>query len=124
MSLWKTCLILCIATVAWATSAQAVPEQQALDALKAVRQKLALNLDPNEISVSGISSGGFMAHQFHVAHSRNLMGAGIIAGGPYNCAQGSVVTALRECTAFGAQATHALLSYTGPGPAQIGRAHV
>lgn len=121
MSLWKTCIILCITTVAWATSAQAVPEQQALDALKAVRQKLALNLDPNEISVSGISSGGFMAHQFHVAHSRNLMGAGIIAGGPYNCAQGSVVTALRECTAFGAQATHSLLSYTGPGPAPQGQ---
>ena len=28
-----------------------------------------LNIDPTFITVSGISSGGFMAHQFHVAHS-------------------------------------------------------
>lgn len=127
MSLWKILILLCIATVAWAPSAQAVLEQQALDALKEVRQTLTLNLDPQGISVSGISSGGFMAHQFHVAHSRHLMGAGIIAGGPYNCAQGSVVTALQKCTAFGAQAYWPLtdwpiLSYTGPGPAPQGQA--
>jgi len=34
-----------------------------------------------EISVSGISSGGFFAVQFHVAFSSTIMGAGIIAGG-------------------------------------------
>ncbi|KAB2926560.1 MAG: hypothetical protein F9K25_15930, partial [Candidatus Contendobacter sp.] len=41
-----------------------------------------LRIDKEQISVSGISSGGFMAHQFHVAHSANVRGAGIIAGGP------------------------------------------
>jgi hypothetical protein len=40
----------------------------------------SLNIDKTQISVSGISSGGFMAHQFHVAHSSNVMGAGIVAG--------------------------------------------
>lgn len=46
----------------------------------------ALGIDEAGISVSGISSGGFMAHQFHIAHSARVMGAGIIAGGPYACA--------------------------------------
>lgn len=41
------------------------------------------NVDPTQISVSGISSGGYMAQQFHVAFSKAVMGAGIIAGGPY-----------------------------------------
>jgi hypothetical protein len=57
-----------------------------------------LNIDKTQISVSGISSGGFMAHQFHVAHSSNVMGAGIVAGGPYYCAEGSVADAIRRCS--------------------------
>ncbi|HEY5716936.1 MAG TPA: hypothetical protein VIS52_00460 [Motiliproteus sp.] len=40
----------------------------------------------DQSSVSGISSGGFMATQFHVAYSARLVGAGIVAGGPYFCA--------------------------------------
>ncbi len=40
----------------------------------------------DQTSVSGISSGGFMASQFHVAYSNDLIGAGIVAGGPYFCA--------------------------------------
>ncbi len=47
-------------------------------------------IDKDSISVSGISSGGYMAHQFHVAHSKSVIGAGIIAGGPYFCARGSI----------------------------------
>ncbi|MCB1639535.1 MAG: hypothetical protein KDI15_11885, partial [Thiothrix sp.] len=47
-----------------------------------------LHLDPARISVSGLSSGAFMANQLHVAHSARLMGAAIIAGGPYRCAAG------------------------------------
>lgn len=42
--------------------------------------------DPGQVSVSGISSGAFMANQLHVAHSAGIMGAGIIAGGPFGCA--------------------------------------
>jgi len=50
--------------------------------------------DVGQISVSGISSGGFMAHQFHVAHSAHVMGAGIVAGGPYYCAEGNIADAV------------------------------
>ena len=59
-----------------------------------------INIDPNKISVSGISSGGFMAHQFHVAHSENIMGAGIVAGGPYYCAGGTIFNAVQKCSKF------------------------
>lgn len=37
------------------------------------------------ISVSGISSGGFMAVQTHVAFSSEVTSSGIVAGGPYLC---------------------------------------
>lgn len=39
----------------------------------------------------------YAAQQFHVAFSASLRGAGIIAGGPYYCAQGSLNTALLQC---------------------------
>ena len=45
------------------------------------------NLVPTAITVSGISSGGFFAHQFHVAYSKLVNGAGIIAGGPFACVE-------------------------------------
>lgn len=54
-------------------------------------------VDPTKISVSGLSSGAFFASQFHVAHSKNIMGAAIFAGGPYLCAQGSLSTATISC---------------------------
>ena len=59
-----------------------------------------VKLDPAQISVSGISSGGYMAHQFHLAHSQHIMGAGIVAGGPYYCARGNIVDALTRCSRF------------------------
>jgi len=46
----------------------------------------AVGASPGQSSVSGISSGGFMAAQFHVAYSAELVGVGIVAGGPYYCA--------------------------------------
>lgn len=42
-------------------------------------------LDPLQVTVSGLSSGGFFAHQFHIVHSSLVSGAGILAGGPYAC---------------------------------------
>jgi hypothetical protein len=47
----------------------------------------ALGASIGETSVSGISSGAYMAGQFQIAHSRLVVGAGIIAGGPYGCAE-------------------------------------
>lgn len=61
---------------------------------------VGVNIDPGQISVSGISSGGFMAHQFHVAHSEHIMGVGIVAGGQYYCAGGSVLDAVTKCSQF------------------------
>ena len=46
-----------------------------------------LGLDINQTTVSGISSGAYMAGQFHLAHNSIVTGAGLIAGGPYGCAQ-------------------------------------
>src|SRR5438045_2914543 len=50
-------------------------------------------VDPAEVSVSGISSGAFMANQLHFAHSAGILGAGMIAGGLYGCAVDSVTEA-------------------------------
>ncbi|MBL8396587.1 MAG: poly(3-hydroxybutyrate) depolymerase, partial [Candidatus Accumulibacter sp.] len=41
-----------------------------------------------------------MAVQFQVAHAKLVRGAGIIAGGPYNCAGGSALRALTRCTSL------------------------
>ncbi len=46
----------------------------------------SFNIDETAISVSGVSSGGYLAQQFHVAYSASVIGAGIIAAGPYYCA--------------------------------------
>lgn len=57
----------------------------------------ALNLEPTSTTVSGLSSGAFMAVQLQVAYSERIAGAGIVAGGPYGCADGSVYRAVRVC---------------------------
>lgn len=61
----------------------------------------ALNIDIRQTSVSGISSGAFMAAQFQVAHSSIVKGAGIVAGGPFYCSQNSVFTATTRCSCTG-----------------------
>jgi poly(3-hydroxybutyrate) depolymerase len=43
-------------------------------------------VDPSQVSVAGISSGAFMANQIHIAHSADIMGAALVAGGLYGCA--------------------------------------
>ena len=45
------------------------------------------NVEKGQSSVSGLSSGAFMAVQLHLAHSASFSGAGIIAGGPFRCAE-------------------------------------
>lgn len=46
----------------------------------------ALGANLAQTSVSGISSGGFMAAQLATAYSARFMGVGVIAAGPYYCA--------------------------------------
>ena len=57
----------------------------------------ALGASLQGLTVSGISSGGYMAVQFQVAHSKLVRGAGILAGGPYYCAEASTWRALNNC---------------------------
>jgi len=46
-----------------------------------------LDAQIEQTSVSGLSSGAYMAGQFQIAHSRMVIGAALIAGGPYGCAE-------------------------------------
>jgi poly(3-hydroxybutyrate) depolymerase len=52
-----------------------------------------LNIDKTQITVSGLSSGGFMANQLGIAYSSTFKGVGVFAGGPYMCAGHSNYTA-------------------------------
>ncbi len=67
-------------------------------------------VDLSKTSVSGLSSGGFMTAQFHVANSAILVGAGVIAGGPFYCA-GSY-----ESLSYLEAATTICMHPLGPGP--------
>jgi poly(3-hydroxybutyrate) depolymerase len=59
-----------------------------------------LNVDKSQTSVSGLSSGGFMAVQMHVAYSGTFKkGVGVVAGGPFYCAEGSITNATGRCMA-------------------------
>lgn len=58
---------------------------------------VAPNVDKNRITVSGVSAGGAMAQQLHITYSDLFSGAGIIAGVPFGCADGSLGTAMARC---------------------------
>jgi poly(3-hydroxybutyrate) depolymerase len=58
--------------------------------------------DGSSFTVSGLSSGGYMAVQVHVAHSARVQGVAALAAGPYYCAQGSLWTAMTRCMSTGA----------------------
>ena len=65
-------------------------------------------------TVSGLSSGGFMAVQMHVAHSATFNGSSIFAAGPYFCAEGSFSFAEEKCMYYlmGGPDTDTLITYT------------
>ena len=78
---------------------------QAAEGLRAHNAAIA------ESSISGVSSGGYMAVQFATAWSSIVKGVGVIAGGPYFCAE--------------ATAADIMSAYMGPimratGPCMIG----
>ncbi len=74
--------VLLVLTLAGTAEAQPLPE---------------LTLAQDATTVSGLSSGAHMAVQMHVAFSERIAGAGVVAGGPYYCARGDVLTALNQC---------------------------
>jgi hypothetical protein len=67
-----------------------------------------------ESSISGISSGAFMAVQFGVAWSSIIKGVGVVAGGPYYCAQASAADFVNGFTLPVATATGPCM--VGPPP--------
>ena len=73
------------------------------------------NADIKESSISGISSGAFMAAQFGVAWSSIIKGVGVIAGGPYYCAQGTAADGLLGNVGADLRATGPCMK--GPPPA-------
>lgn len=86
---WRGALALAVLTLGAACGASNEPPTST--ALPALR------IDPARITVSGVSSGGAMAVQFHVAHSGLVRGAGVLAAPPYYCAEGDVASALGRC---------------------------
>lgn len=63
-------------------------------------QAIPVGIDDN-ITVGGLSSGAFMAVQVHVALSKTIKGAAVFAGGPYYCAEGSLIKATTNCMSMG-----------------------
>src|SRR5687768_1219790 len=62
----------------------------------------SFNIDLGQTTVSGLSSGAFMAVQFHIAFSGTVHGSGVVAGGPYYCAEAQLYTnALNRCMQTG-----------------------
>ena len=57
----------------------------------------ALPIAAGSVTTSGISAGGYMAVQLHVAHSALVNGVGVVAAGPYYCAENSLRYALGRC---------------------------
>ncbi len=53
----------------------------------------AYNVDTSQTTVSGLSSGGFMANQLGITYSSLFKGVGVFAAGPYMCAGLSNYTA-------------------------------
>jgi hypothetical protein len=64
---------------------------------------VSLRVDLDQTSVSGLSSGAYMAGRLHVAFSGGLKEAAIIAGGPYGCSKGRLTPSqCAQTTLFGA----------------------
>jgi poly(3-hydroxybutyrate) depolymerase len=75
------------------SAAESLPEATSERAALA----LALDIDATGTSASGLSSGAFMAVQFHVAFAASMSGVAVFAGGPFRCAQGSALAAVTTC---------------------------
>lgn len=56
-----------------------------------------LQIDAARTAVVGLSSGAYMAGQLQMAYPEAFPNAAMIAGGPWDCADGSLKTALTTC---------------------------
>lgn len=82
----------------WSTLAAGLIGVALTHTLPAVAQGLGpYNVAKNQIFVAGISSGGYMAVQMHIAHSGLFKGVAVYAAGPNYCARNSLAVALTTC---------------------------
>lgn len=56
-----------------------------------------LHVDRDRVAVAGLSAGAYMAGQAQIAYPEVFHGAALVAGGPYDCAQGNLATAVSAC---------------------------
>ena len=82
-----------------------------------------LGANRDAVTVSGLSSGAYMAVQFQIAYSHLVRGAGVIAGGPYDCARGSISRALKNCMAAPPDAQPPTVAEQQARIAEAARAH-
>ena len=73
-----------------------------------------VQVQTNSITVSGLSSGAYMAVQVSVAHSAIINGTAVFAGGPYYCAESNLFLAESRCMHHfeGEQVAEKLSKYT------------
>ncbi len=57
------------------------------------------SLNNATVTVSGFSSGGYMANQLHLAHPEEIEGAAIFSAGPWGCAIKGLSHAMMSCMA-------------------------
>ncbi len=74
----------------------------------------ALDIDESAVTVSGLSSGAFMAVQLHVAYSSVFSGAGVVAGGPFACASGTFWPRLMTATTICMDLEGDFVPFQGP----------
>lgn len=79
-----------------------VPARSASGSASAGSAPVAAPAAPGPYAISdtyavGVSSGGYMAGQLHVAYSGTVRGIGIFSAGPYHCAKGALTTAQLAC---------------------------
>src|ERR1700722_786438 len=80
----------------------------------------AYNAGIGESSISGISSGAFMAIQFGTAWSSVIKGVGVIAGGPYWCAEADIDDAVTWFSGPIARALGSCMTGRPPSDLQLG----
>ena len=85
-ALWRSLMLATALTAATVVPAVAAPPPLS-----------AYNADIAQTSISGISSGAYMAVQFATAWSSIVKGVGAIAGGPFGCSEGTASEALSTC---------------------------
>ncbi len=70
------------------------------------------NVNPNTVTVAGVSSGGFMAVQLQVAYSSRIFGTAVFAGGTYFCAQDNLALWGNACATGIGVPVSSLVSFT------------